>query len=333
MKWAFRLAVACVLCLACEAEAPSGESWRPPPIAKPTYPYEGGPLILIDAGHHNTHTLEHRYRALALVARSDGYRVQSSSARFSPGTLARAQILVVANALHERNRVRTGGAGSDWSLPTPAAFTPDEVGAVRDWVREGGALLLAADHMPFAGAAAGLAAAFGIRFDNAFTIDEEVERAVGNPKAAVSHVTVFRRADGGLARHAITDGRGEGERVTAVATFGGHAFRADGGAAPLLVLGPTAVSLLPEVAWQFPPETPRRSASGWLQGAALRSGRGRVAVFAEAGLFGAQTSGAGEPVGMNAPEAAQNPQFLLNLLHWLSGLLDADATADAGTAR
>jgi hypothetical protein len=32
---------------------------------------------------------------------------------------------------------------------------------------------------------------------------------------------------------------------------------------------------------------------------------------------------------MNAPVAAQNPQFLLNLFHWLSGWLDASA---AGTA-
>jgi hypothetical protein len=333
MKWALRLALLCGLCLACEAEAPSEDLWYPPPVAKPSYPYDGGPLILIDAGHHNTHTLERRYPALAQVARRDGYRVQGSSAPFSRGSLARAQILVVANALHERNRVRTGAEPGDWSLPTPAAFSPEEIGAVRDWVREGGALLLAADHMPFAGAAAELAAAFGVRFDNAFTIDEEVERAVGDPAKAVSHVTVFRRADGGLAGHAITDGRNEAERVNAVAAFGGHAFRADGNAAPLLVLGPTAVSLFPDVAWEFPPETPRRSAAGWLQGAALRFGRGRVAVFAEAGLFGVQTSGAGEPVGMNAPEAAQNPRFLMNLLHWLSGLLDADATADAEAAR
>jgi hypothetical protein len=333
MKWALRLALLCGLCLACEAESPSEDLWYPPPIAKPRYPYDGGPLILIDAGHHNTHTLEGRYQALAKVARRDGYRVQASAAPFSRESLARAQILVVANALHERNRVRTGAEVTDWSLPTPAAFTPEEVGAVRDWAREGGGLLLAADHMPFAGAAAELAAAFGVRFDNAFTIDEEVERSVGDPAAAVSHVMVFRRADGGLAGHAITNGGNEVERVNAVATFGGHAFRADGNAAPLLVLGPTAVSLLPEVAWKFPPETTRRSAAGWLQGAALRFGRGRVAVFAEAGLFGVQTSGAGEPVGMNAPEAAQNPRFLLNLLHWLSGLLDDDATADTEAAR
>jgi len=26
-------------------------------------------------------------------------------------------------------------------------------------------------------------------------------------------------------------------------------------------------------------------------------------------------------MGMNAPNAAQNPQFLLNVMHWLAGVL------------
>ena len=39
-------------------------------------------------------------------------------------------------------------------------------------------------------------------------------------------------------------------------------------------------------------------------------------------MFSAQVSGnPRRPMGMNAPVAAQNPQFLLNVLHWLSGLL------------
>ena len=38
----------------------------------------------------------------------------------------------------------------------------------------------------------------------------------------------------------------------------------------------------------------------------------------------AQTAVNGDQVfrmGMNDPDAAQNPQFVLNVLHWLSGLL------------
>lgn len=60
-----------------------------------------------------------------------------------------------------------------------------------------------------------------------------------------------------------------------------------------------------------------------LQGAVLRFGRGRVALFGEAAMFTAQLAGpTRKPVGMNAPEAGQNAQFVLNLLHWLSGLLN-----------
>ena len=57
----------------------------------------------------------------------------------------------------------------------------------------------------------------------------------------------------------------------------------------------------------------------------LTIGRGRVAVFGEAAMFSAQVSGPERrPMGMNRPTAAQNPQFLLNVMHWLAGLLPAN---------
>jgi hypothetical protein len=72
-----------------------------------------------------------------------------------------------------------------------------------------------------------------------------------------------------------------------------------------------------------------RSAEGLLQGAVLIHGKGRVAVFGEAGMFSAQelTSRDGELIrfGMNAPGAEQNARLVLNVMHWLTGLLDAQA--------
>jgi hypothetical protein len=51
----------------------------------------------------------------------------------------------------------------------------------------------------------------------------------------------------------------------------------------------------------------------------MKVGKGRVAVFGEAAMFSAQLAGrGGAPMGMNAPEAAQNYKLLLNVLHWLS---------------
>ena len=107
-----------------------------------------------------------------------------------------------------------------------------------------------------------------------------------------------------------------------MATFTGSAFQIGKGAEPLLVFGKGVVSLMPQVAWQFKPDTPEVSVEGWAQGAALRFGKGRVALFGEAAMFTAQLAGPQRTrVGMNSPDAPQNAQLLLNVLHWLTGKL------------
>jgi hypothetical protein len=54
----------------------------------------------------------------------------------------------------------------------------------------------------------------------------------------------------------------------------------------------------------------------------MNVGKGRVAIFGEAAMFSAQLAGPQKlPMGMNAPVAKQNPQFMLNVMHWLSGLI------------
>ena len=47
-----------------------------------------------------------------------------------------------------------------------------------------------------------------------------------------------------------------------------------------------------------------------------------MAVFGEAAAFTAQIAGAGRSkIGMNSPGAEENYQFVLNVMHWLSGLI------------
>jgi hypothetical protein len=214
-----------------------------------------------------------------------------------------ARVLVIANALPD---------SGEWVLPARPAFTPAEVASVERWVREGGSLLLIADHMPFPGAAEDLARAFGIAFTNGFAL-----AMPGN-----SGEFVFRRVDHSLADGPVTNGRNRAERIDSVRSFTGQAFRLLGPGVPLLEVGPDAVVLLPQAAWQFDSTTARIPAAGMLQGALLRHGRGRVAVFGEAAMFSAQVSGPGRtPMGMNAPRAPSNAQFTLNVLHWLTGLL------------
>jgi len=273
-----------------------------PEITRPAYPRDQGPRVAVDAAHHNFHTAGGRYLAFAELLRRDGYRVADSTRLLSRESLRGVAVLVIANPLHARNE-------EDWSLPTPSAYTPEEIAATRDWVHEGGSLLLIVDHMPFPGAAGDLAQAFGVTFSNGFAVLADPGRP-GNFTFDAEH---------GLVPGPATRGRTQAEQVTSVVTFVGSAFRAPADAIPVLKLDRRYVSLEPTEAWKFTPATPARTLEGWCQGALMARGEGRVAVFGEAAMFSAQLAGpAALKVGMNAPEAAQNARFLLNVLHWLS---------------
>ena len=277
-----------------------------PAVPHPAYPRGRGPVVLVDEAHGNFHTVAGRYRVFADLLRRDGYQVESSRAKFTPASLGRAEILVIANALAATNQ-------NNWAMPIASAFEDSEIVAVHTWVENGGSLLLISDHMPFPGAAAKLAEAFGARWNNGFALAKDP-----NDRKPF----VFRRSDGSLADHPVTNGRSAAERVDSVATFTGSAFQVDEGATPILVLRTGIESLMTQVAWQFPADTPRVDVSGWPQAAVLHVERGRVALVGEAAMFTAQLSGPKRtPTGMNDPIAAQNPKFLLNLMHWLSGIL------------
>ncbi len=298
-------AMVVVACLAVGAFAQQvSDTAFAPPIPNPMYKSGEGPVVLLDEAHFNFHTADGRYQPFAALLRRDGYDVRASKLRFSKASLKDGKILVIANALAERNK-------TEWTLPTPSAFTDDEVRAVSEWVRAGGSLLLIADHMPFPGAAENLAKPFGIRFSNGYAIDPNARGPM-----------LFKRENESLKAHAIVNGRTDSEKVDSVATFTGSAFQADGDVQPLLVLGPTIVSALTTTAGQITKDTPRVPVNGWLQGAVMHVGKGRVAVFGEAAMFSAQLAGPNKnPMGMNDPIASKNPQFLLNVMHWLSGKL------------
>jgi hypothetical protein len=278
-----------------------------PPLPRPVWVNGAGPVVLLDEAHVNFHTLDGRYFAFGRLLRRDGFVIRPNRLPFASETLAGAKLLVIANALADTSK---------WALPTRDAFAPEEVAAVERWVRDGGSLLLIADHMPFPGAAESLAAAFGVVFHNGFAF-----RLAPDTTGQI----VFRRQDGSLGEGAITGGRSPEERVDSVASFTGQGFRLLRQAIPLLTLDSSVTLLLPSAAWEFTSSTPRVPAAGLLQGAAFRHGRGRVAVFGEAAMFSAQRAGAaGAPMGMNHPVAAQNPQFLLNVMHWLAGVIEPD---------
>lgn len=274
-----------------------------PVVAHPAYRTGIGSVVLIDEAHHNFHTMTGRYKPFADVLMKDGYQVRSSSEVITTATLSGAKILVIANALHESNT-------EQWRLPTPSAFTPEEIAAINQWVNEGGSLFLIADHMPFPGAAGPLAESFGVKFLNGFAM-----------KKRNGGKDLFTVKEGAFKESALSRGRNKAENVTSVRSFTGQAFGIPANAEPIMHLNDEYEILMPEVAWQFDKLTRSMPATDLVQGAYMKYGTGRVVFFGEAAMFTAQTQG-NNKFGMNAADAGQNLQLLLNIIHWLDGLID-----------
>ena len=256
---------------------------------------------MFDEAHHNFHTTEGRYKPFVDLMMNDGYRVIRNRQPFSKTTLNSYKILVIANALGAEE---DDDADADYPHLTSTRFT-----AVHDWVKDGGALLLIADHAPFGGAAAVLANNFGVDMSKGYTFDPE------NSAASTPTQLIFSRENKLLATHPITEGRNEKERVNLVRSFTGQSLKGPEGSAGILNLASTAFDRP-----TFGAET-SSSAAGRTQAVAFKFGKGRVVVQGEAAMLSAQISGVDKhPMGMNVP-GNDNRQYALNLMHWLSGIL------------
>lgn len=264
--------------------------------------------MLFDAGHHNRHAISSTYRPFAELLRNDGLQVKELKSKFTPSALAPANILAVVCAK------------SEGDTSAESAFAGDEVQAVTEWIRAGGSLLLIVDHYPFPNAAESMLRALGLEAAKGMTFDP----VDSNLESRDDSRLIFRRSNGLLAAHPITDGRDASERVEVVETFTGDAIfpRAEG-IVNVLKLGPHAVNRVgtpvvekdggaTRVTVKFGDPTP---ANGWSQCVAFELGRGRVVVAAEAAMWTAQADG-GRFLGMNAA-GNNNRQFVLNTARWL----------------
>jgi hypothetical protein len=261
-------------------------------------------VVYIDEGHNNFHTIDGRYLPFARLLERDGYTVEGYKGTFEKDRLKGCRILVISNALNELNTEK-------WYLPTPSAFTPQEIQSVGEWVKSGGSLFLIADHMPMGGAAADLASAFGFVFSNGFAVDTVRPGPIA-----------FTRTTEALCDNIITNGRDPSERVDTVVTFTGQAFTIPDDASSILRFDDRYVMLLPDTAWVFNKNTTMINIDGWSQAALRKYGKGRVVVGGEAAMFTAQLAGPQMyRAGMNSPEAKENHQLLLNIIHWLDGII------------
>lgn len=295
-----------------------------PHVTNPVFPgsVEKIPLVVIDAEHYNFHKIGGRYKPFAELLINDGYRVEGAKGKYSKFTkenLRNIDVLVMANVVNEVN-FDTEEYELNAKLPTPSAFDDDEIQAVKEWIIDGGSLLLIADHMPFTGVAEKLADVFGFTLANGY-----------NFPANFHYMIEFNTADGSLKDHPIVRGRpGKSEAVTSIMTFVGEAswMQPNSKAQPLMVLGEGTRTILPTDLKKLPTKPseptdlaiPNFSSVGMLQGATLKFGKGRVVMLGEGGMLSAQNAGKVK-MGMNNPKAKQNKQFTLNILHWLSGLL------------
>lgn len=277
-------------------------------VPNPMYELNEGPIVFLDEAHYNYHTLKGRYKMFGELLEKDGYRVMPFNDKFTKAGLEKGRILAVANALHESNHV-------NWDLPNRSAFTEEEIRAVHDWVKSGGSLLLIADHMPFPGAAADLAAAFGFKFYNGH-----------------SRWYLFNRNSNDfiLVDHEVTKGRNGDEKINSIRTFGGQVFEIPKAATPMLLLGPDSHEQLKmptkHLGEIYDSNVPRISVDGrFSQGAVMEYGKGRIAVFGEAMMFSVQGDFSTMFYGMHKSDnqgahdclGPENTQFLLNIIHWL----------------
>jgi hypothetical protein len=269
-------------------------------VAHPAYT-TSHPKVLFDEAHNNFHTASGRYKPFADLVGNDGYAVTPNKEKFRRETLGGFDILVIANAL--------GNADINAADADKSAFTEEECDAVREWVREGGALLLIADHQPAGGAAATLASRFGVEMSKGYVADPLYFEHVAFDVSWIA----YTRQNKNLGDHPITRGRDEGERITRVLSFTGQSLKGPKESTALLKLSDQAFDVInpgnPQTAQTI-------SAAGRAQSLAMPFGKGRVVAFGEAAMLSAQNTN----FGMNYP-GTDNRQLVLNVMHWLSGLL------------
>jgi hypothetical protein len=273
-------------------------------VERPAYS-KTAPRVMFDEAHNNFHTSTGRYKPFADLLMNDGYRLVINRQPFTKKTLDSFKLLVIANAL-----------GDDFDEPDAdkPAFSEEECGVIHDWVKNGGSLLLIADPGPFGKSAASLAKQFGVEMESNVTEDP-----ANKAEEFRSSMIVYSRDNHQLMDHSITAGRDGAEKVNRVIVFDGQSLKGPPESVAFLKLADSARDVSPGTDGAA---SSANSVRGVAQGLALKVGSGRVVVLGEADMVSALLGDPPEkePIGMNYP-GTDNKQLMLNIMHWLSGLL------------
>lgn len=316
----YRYLVKLVLLIVSGTLLTSCSSQKPDPdfdalVERLSFPKEH-PKVLFDEAHNNIHTTGGTYKPFADLISNDGYSVIPNRNIFSAKVLGGFDILVISNAKGKEHKY-------------DPAFTKEECDAVEEWVRNGGNMLLIADHYPIGSATRVLSERFGVGMRDGFTNDSLHSESRTSSIVNGNSQLVFSRENGLLAEHPITYGRDSSERINRIVAFTGQSLTGPEGSDAFLRLAESAYDISPDSIWEakewiFFSNTYTRfsepiSAAGRAQGIALTFGKGRVVVLGEAAMLTAQVvekERFGMQVGGN-----DNRRLALNIMHWLSRLL------------
>ncbi len=272
------------------------------------------PIIVFAEGHNNFGDDRDSSNAeMEQFLAREGFELRQYMGEITREALQGVSILHTDNALAPENQNQ-----NNWTLPTPSAFTSEEIKVIYNWVHDGGSLLMIIEHMPFGGSYEDLAKAFNVETNNGFAVDKRLLNGYSEETIDNAGWFVFRQDNGALGDHPILTGRQPHERIEFVAADVGSAFRLPERAVSLMTFGSNAISLEPSVSWRFDSTTPRRSVSGWSQGGVMKVGKGRLTVLGDNFLIipPSQLKSEKEVVF-----GRYSPQFTVNVYRWLSGQL------------
>jgi hypothetical protein len=278
-------------------------------VANPAYEASKGPAILLDGAHHNFFIQWDFIEPFTQLAIADGYRPIVGQQEFSPGYLRTFDIVMIITALPFDFTTKN-------EVTTEKTFTNAEIDALYEWVEAGGSLLVFSEHAPFDQAINPLLQRFGISSSIGTIVDPvHFDKILGRPGWIE-----FSR-DNGLLNpdHPIANGRHGAEAINSVISFGGSALQG-AGFSNLLRLSATAEN-------RQHPTGVGPSGMGDSQALAGTVGSGKVVAFGDSNGFTAmifkEEDGTTNALGMNTTHHDWR-QFVLNVLHWLSGILPED---------
>lgn len=263
-----------------------------------------GPQVLI---HRSVSPYVQRgsFDPFKTLSETDGLSLNYLDTAIDAKTLSSAKILVIPNAY-------TKDYASYSTLEAPSVYSGPEIDLIKDWVQEGGSLLVLADHSPFAGGTIKLAEAFGFSYMTGHTL---------NKASLSSRINVnidFSLENGLLADHPITNGAMGRKKISHYFAFGGQAIIAPKEAVSILTTPDYFETLLGFSASRDFYSALRLPTGGQSQGAAMEFGKGRLVIMGETGGFTAQLIKGSRAFGFENPEADENKEFVLATMRWLA---------------